>query len=762
MPISIDIEGPALSQISFAHVVRSIAFALDDLGCDVSVQPTDRNSGGYKKVATERNFDRLSTMISKRPSGFVKILYNFPVYMASRCKGYNFAIVSWETTSAPSEWIRELNATADQVWSISSFVNESFLAGGLQPSKARVIPMGVDPSVFSPYAPPLQLETKKRFRFLHLGVAQHRKGTPLLLKAYTRAFTNKDDVCLIIKSNGFGIIDDLINEYKKPNGPEILYIYEETKEELMSGYYTASDCFVYPVNAEGAGLPVLESLACGRPVIVPMWSGISDFCDSNNAFVIKHKIVPLKSPYSSYSGTGVETWADPSEDDLVEQMRFAVSNPEIVSKKGQYAASYVNKTFTWHNTAVTVLKNINEFVKSEDVEETIRTNPSPKTKTAIKNRDINVEITNVYNGNKIGILSSYCPYLESYHYAKASLNSALTNITAIVSKLAGDSRLIRCLDPGVASPNTIISICHQNKINVLQIHWDRSILPSHAFPHLLRSIRLAGIRSIVFLHDELPQDIPADFFYLADYFVTNSVKYRNYLTEKQCPISKLRYVKPTKFDMPFYNRQKIRSRMSVGTGNFVFISPVYIDETSSCIHVINEIKEKIIDMPHVKYIIAVLSGEEKLINKHISAIKNFEHTATIIRNVTEESFYYELLSIADAFILPYRSQIKPAKNPVLIPLLSVGVPIVADPDCVTSELDDVILLGSQNLSDISKCHSKPKNILSDVKEYIKTMESIYYHIAHSIIPCQSFETHTSEIIPESIFDSEQEIVLSEL
>ena len=322
--------------------------------------------------------------------------------------------MSWETTSAPSEWIKELNLHADQVWSISSFVNEAFLLGGLQKQKAKVIPMGIDQSIFHPNATQNDLKTKKKFKFLHLGVAQHRKGTPLLLKAFTQAFTQKDDVALVIKSNGFGTIDRWIKDHQTNNGPEIVYIYEEAPENAMAGYYTASDCFVYPVHAEGAGLPVLESLACGRPAIVPLWSGLTDFCDVNNSFPVRHKITPLAKPYSSYSGAGVETWAEVSEIDLVTQLKYAASYPDIVKKKGDYAGAYTGKIFTWHKTAVTILKLINEIVKDPEIEQLSLKNITPTIEPLIlEEKQISIE-----NKRKIGIIACLDNFTESYFYAK--------------------------------------------------------------------------------------------------------------------------------------------------------------------------------------------------------------------------------------------------------------------------------------------------------------------------------------------------------
>ena len=56
-------------------------------------------------------------------------------------------------------------------------------------------------------------------------------------------------------------------------------------ESVMANYYNASDLYVSPSFGEGFGMPIIESLACGTPVIVPNCSAPPDFIEDAGIIV---------------------------------------------------------------------------------------------------------------------------------------------------------------------------------------------------------------------------------------------------------------------------------------------------------------------------------------------------------------------------------------------------------------------------------------------------------------------------------------------
>ena len=83
----------------------------------------------------------------------------------------------------------------------------------------------------------------------------------------------------------------------QPGAPEIIYLNEELPPDALPGLYAACDCLVLPYRGEGFGLPVLEAMACGRPVIVTAGGATDDFVRDDFSWRISasRKLLEMKS-----------------------------------------------------------------------------------------------------------------------------------------------------------------------------------------------------------------------------------------------------------------------------------------------------------------------------------------------------------------------------------------------------------------------------------------------------------------------------------
>ncbi|MDE1866626.1 MAG: glycosyltransferase family 4 protein [Thaumarchaeota archaeon] len=75
--------------------------------------------------------------------------------------------------------------------------------------------------------------------------------------------------------------------------------YETTKEEIAQIYNTI-DCLVNPSATEGFGIPIVEAMSCGKPVIVQDWTAMSELIEDG---ITGYKVPPhfkIWYPIGSY------------------------------------------------------------------------------------------------------------------------------------------------------------------------------------------------------------------------------------------------------------------------------------------------------------------------------------------------------------------------------------------------------------------------------------------------------------------------------
>ena len=200
---------------------------------------------------------------------------------------------SWELGGLPRPWLDPMRTLVDELWVPCHYARQCFAASGIDPARIKVIPFGVDVERFTPSAPPATLSTRKRFRFLFVSATVPRKGPDILLDAYLHAFSPDDDVCLLIKDFGGGsghggqeLRDRLLELSQDAGSPEIHYLDDDIPDEMLPSIYTACHCLVHPYRLEGFGLPILEAMACGLPVVVPAQGPAPDFCDSETGYLV--------------------------------------------------------------------------------------------------------------------------------------------------------------------------------------------------------------------------------------------------------------------------------------------------------------------------------------------------------------------------------------------------------------------------------------------------------------------------------------------
>jgi|GEM_PF-1130679 len=295
----------------------------------------------------------------RKSKGRRMLVYHYPPHTMNPAAArgrYDKVVLNtvWETTRIPARWRSSINRY-DAVIVPSRHNLKAMRDSGVK-VPLHLAPHGVDTTAFRPSNPPFQIPgSKGRFVFLSVFGFQHRKNPEALLRAYWEEFTDKDNVLLVIKTSGYGAresgawIREKIRRYRRslriahPTAPLVLLTRRMSSRELR-GLYTAASAFVLPTRGEGVGMPFMEALASGVPVIATAWGGQMDFLKPSNSFLVPYS---LKSPAASMGKPSAishtfrslfaekgQLWAEADASKLKVQMRKASSNPALCREKG--------------------------------------------------------------------------------------------------------------------------------------------------------------------------------------------------------------------------------------------------------------------------------------------------------------------------------------------------------------------------------------------------------------------------------------------
>ena len=211
-------------------------------------------------------------------------------------------------------------------------------------NKIRVIPLGVDCHKFYPTSEKDKQKIKALYDLpekyiLYVGNKRPNKNLKRLLLAYKNLLTNyprAPKLLLVI-----GIDSDkkfnLRSYIDKMSLSEKIVILENLEDDNLRQVYAAAELFIYPSLYEGFGLPVLEAMASGVPVIASNTSSIKEVAGEAGYLI---------NPYNTK--------------DITDSLRVLIENDRLrqeLIRKGLTRA----KQFSWEKMAKETYKIYQEL-----------------------------------------------------------------------------------------------------------------------------------------------------------------------------------------------------------------------------------------------------------------------------------------------------------------------------------------------------------------------------------------------------------------
>jgi glycosyltransferase involved in cell wall biosynthesis len=198
---------------------------------------------------------------------------------------------------------------------VSAFVkDETIRYTGAKASKVHVCHHGVDSEAFTP-----GIATEPDNYFFHISNDEPRKNINRILRAF-RKLKLDNDVQLVLK-----LPEHAARRYVGMDGVRVITGSRPTDE--LADLYRKALAFVFPSLYEGFGLPIVEAMACGCPVITSNVSACPEI-----------------------AGEAAITVDPRDEDALLEAMRIFCQNPQVRAERVK-AGLQRSQGFSWSKSA---------------------------------------------------------------------------------------------------------------------------------------------------------------------------------------------------------------------------------------------------------------------------------------------------------------------------------------------------------------------------------------------------------------------------
>lgn len=224
--------------------------------------------------------------------------------------------------------------------SVKTEVCEAF---EVDPDKVAVTPEAPRPAFRRREDPDLlrRLGIDRDF-ILFVGTIEPRKNLRRLVDAFDQLLRTTSLSPKLVIAGGQGwLMDDFATSIKQKGLADRVCLPGYLEDEDLCTLYSSCAAFVYPSLYEGFGLPPLEAMACGAPVITSRIPSLMETVGSAARLV------------------------DPNEiDDLARAMIEMLSQDEVRNHYAELGKTHVKK-FSWERTANQTLKVYRELIKTK-------------------------------------------------------------------------------------------------------------------------------------------------------------------------------------------------------------------------------------------------------------------------------------------------------------------------------------------------------------------------------------------------------------
>ena len=180
----------------------------------------------------------------------------------------------------------------------------------IDPGRVHVTYPGVDRDLFCPSTDYEGLSKRigtllglPRPFFLGVSCSEGRKNTPLLLDAYERLWRNdpRNDLVLVWDPPA-GVRE----RYGSPGLAQRIHFIGRQSDDVLADLYRSATALVFPSLCEGFGLPILEAMSCGCPVIASGTSSMPEVAGEAAMYIDPRDVTSLTKALEAFENGDAE------------------------------------------------------------------------------------------------------------------------------------------------------------------------------------------------------------------------------------------------------------------------------------------------------------------------------------------------------------------------------------------------------------------------------------------------------------------------
>jgi autotransporter strand-loop-strand O-heptosyltransferase len=261
------------------------------------------------------------------------------------------AFTVWESTEIEHDFFQQL-LKFDYLWVVTQWHKEMAIKQGYPAYRIFVVNEGVNDIFCDDDISPLPEDyDTEALNFMFFGRWDYRKSVPEILKAFQKAFPNKENVNLILSADNPFAVDGMNTTEERLAHWEIqdtrIKIKHFLNREDYVSYIKNGDLLITCARSEGWNIPLIEAMAAGTPVTYSEWGAQLEFAGGRgNPVRIATELPVSNGAHMSFSKVPGK-YAEPDFDHLVEVLRDCFENYSEKKSKAVQEAAEIREHFNW-------------------------------------------------------------------------------------------------------------------------------------------------------------------------------------------------------------------------------------------------------------------------------------------------------------------------------------------------------------------------------------------------------------------------------